>query len=231
MSTSTRDSRATDVPGRADGRRGEVLRGDRIYAELRERLISLRIAPGAPIDETVTSRELAVSLGSVREAVRRLATERLVVTFPRRGTFAADISITDLSHICEVRTALEGHAAYRAAERFAALEQDTVQALLHDLARCREVGDVEVQVTLYARLHGFVSRSAANPFMEDSLVRYINLSVRVWRYVVQHITDPLVLLAEHDQILTAIADGDPDQAPPGLVRHIGGFESAIREVL
>ena len=53
----------------------------------------------------------------VREAIERLALENLVSVFPRRGTFASEINITDLAHISDVRVQLEGHAAYRAAER------------------------------------------------------------------------------------------------------------------
>ena len=53
----------------------------------------------------------------MREAIKRLALENLVTVFPRRGTFASEINITDLADISDVRTQLEGHAAYRAAQR------------------------------------------------------------------------------------------------------------------
>ena len=52
----------------------------------------------------------------MREAVRRLALEGLVVVYPRRGTFAAPINITSLSDVTDVRAQLEPHAAYRAAQ-------------------------------------------------------------------------------------------------------------------
>ena len=91
------------------------LLSDRAYAALRDRLVSLEIAPGAPIDEEALIRELGVGRTPVREAVRRLALERLVVVYPRRGTFAAAINITSLSDITDVRVQLEAHAAERAA--------------------------------------------------------------------------------------------------------------------
>jgi DNA-binding GntR family transcriptional regulator len=59
------------------------LLSDRAYAALRDRLVSLEIAPGAPIDEEALTRELGVGRTPVREAVRRLALERLVVVWPR----------------------------------------------------------------------------------------------------------------------------------------------------
>src|SRR5512133_4381963 len=95
---------------------GELL-ADRAYAELRDRILTLAIAPGAPINEDALGRDLEMGRTPVREAIKRLALERLVTVFPRRGTFASEINITDLAAISDVRVQLEGHAARRAAER------------------------------------------------------------------------------------------------------------------
>src|SRR6476660_3398485 len=91
------------------------LLSDRAYAAIRDRLIRLEIAPGAPIDEESLTGELGVGRTPVREAVRRLAMEGLVVIYPRRGTFATAINITSLSDITDVRLQLEPRAAERAA--------------------------------------------------------------------------------------------------------------------
>ena len=91
------------------------LLSDRAYAALRDRLIDLSIAPGDPIDEDALTRELGVGRTPVREAVRRLVLEGLVVVYPRRGTFATAINLTSLSDITDVRLQLEPHAAERAA--------------------------------------------------------------------------------------------------------------------
>ena len=55
--------------------------------ELRDRIITLRIPPGAPIDEDALGAELEMGRTPVREAIKRLALENLVTVFPRRGTF------------------------------------------------------------------------------------------------------------------------------------------------
>src|SRR3954447_8137142 len=91
------------------------LLADRAYVALRDRIVALRIPPGAPINEDALGRELRMGRTPVREAIKRLALENLVTVFPRRGTFASEINITDLAHISDVRQQLEGHAAYRAA--------------------------------------------------------------------------------------------------------------------
>src|ERR1700716_1756260 len=93
------------------------LLADRAYVELRDRIVTLRIPPGAPIDEDQVGDDLQMGRTPVREAIKRLALENLVAVSPRRGTFASEINITDLAHISDVRMQLEGHAAYRAAQR------------------------------------------------------------------------------------------------------------------
>ena len=103
-----------------DGRRplttGPSL-ADQAYAVLRELITSGELPPGERLTERGLAGRLGVSPTPVREAIKRLALENLVTVFPRRGTFASEINITDLAHISDVRTQLEGHAAYRAAER------------------------------------------------------------------------------------------------------------------
>jgi len=86
----------------ATSQAGELL-ADRAYAELRDRIVALVIAPGAPINEDALGRELEMGRTPVREAIKRLALENLVTVFPRRGTFASEINITDLAQISDVR--------------------------------------------------------------------------------------------------------------------------------
>src|ERR1700739_308008 len=112
-----------------------TLLADRAYVELRDRIISLRIPAGAPIDEDRRGAELEMGRTPVREAIKRLALENLVTVFPRRGTFASEINITDLAHVSDVRVQLEGHAAYRAAERITQAQRAELAELLEELGR------------------------------------------------------------------------------------------------
>src|ERR1700748_3960583 len=120
-------------PGRRRGTTRDLL-ADRAYRALRDRLVTLRIPPGAPIDEDAIGRELKMGRTPVREAIKRVALENLVTVSPRRGTFASEINITDLAHISDVRMQLEGHAAYRAAQRLTEVQQDEIEELLDELA-------------------------------------------------------------------------------------------------
>ena len=117
------------------------LLADRAYVQLRDLIITLRIRPGDPIDEDRLGEALQMGRTPVREAVKRLALENLVTVFPRRGTFASDINITDLTHISEVRVVLEAHAAYRAAERITDAQRAELAELLDELSRSQGSDD------------------------------------------------------------------------------------------
>jgi hypothetical protein len=124
------------------------LLADRAYVQLRDLIITLRIPPGAPIDEDRLGEALEMGRTPVREAVKRLALENLVTVFPRRGTFASEINITDLTHISDVRAVLEAHAAYLAAQRITDAQRAELAGLLDELSRSRGSDDGEALMAL-----------------------------------------------------------------------------------
>ena len=103
---------------------------NRAYLALRDRLTTLQIRPGEPIDDGLVASELEVGRTPVREALKRLEDDRLVISYPRRGTFATGVEITDLAYINEIRVQLEPLAARRAAERATAGERSAIRDLL-----------------------------------------------------------------------------------------------------
>jgi DNA-binding GntR family transcriptional regulator len=190
------------------------LLADRAYIELRDRIVTLRIPPGAPIDEDRLGEKLEMGRTPVREAVKRLALENLVTVFPRRGTFASDINITDLAHISDVRAQLEGHAAYRAAEWITDTQRAELEQLLQELDDGAGSDDVDALMAL-----------------EATLSRYFNLSLRIWYLVIDRLPHLFAHVHEHDDVLHAVADGDAAKARDLLAEHIATFEREIRAVL
>ncbi|HYB27291.1 MAG TPA: GntR family transcriptional regulator [Solirubrobacteraceae bacterium] len=213
------------------GAAGRGLLADRAYRELRDRLVTLRIPPGSPIDEDAIGRELEMGRTPVREAIKRLALENLVTVFPRRGTFASEINITDLAQVSDVRVQLEGHAAYRAAERITQGQRAELAALLDELRRSRGADDLESLMALDTRVHRFIYRCAANPFLEETLTRYFNLSLRIWYLVIDRLPHLFARVHEHQDVLRAIDAGEADRARDILAVHIATFEREIRSVL
>jgi DNA-binding GntR family transcriptional regulator len=216
-------------PGTGNGTTSELL-ADRAYAALRDRIVQLRIAPGAPINEDELGRELDMGRTPVREAIKRLALENLVTVFPRRGTFASEINITDLAHISDVREQLEGHAAYRAAQRLTTAGRAELDGLLERIAAPGEAPREEL-MALDADIHRFVHRASANPYLEETLGRYFNLSLRIWYLVLDRLPHLTERVREHRLLLEAVRDGDADRARTIAAEHVGTFATEIRSVL
>jgi DNA-binding GntR family transcriptional regulator len=219
-------SHISAAPGGARG-----LLADRAYDELRDRIVTLKIAPGEPIDEDEIGEQLGMGRTPVREAIKRLALENLVTVYPRRGTFASDINITDLAHISDVRMQLEGHAACRAAQRLTPTARVELEGLLDELDRCAQAQDHSRLMGLDAEVHRFIHRVPGNPYLEETLGRYFNLSLRIWYLVLERLPHVVARVHEHREVLHAIADGDPDRARRVMMAHVETFEREIRAVL
>jgi DNA-binding GntR family transcriptional regulator len=151
--------------------------------------------------------------------------------FPRRGTFASEINITDLADISDVRAQLEGHAAYRAAERITESQRAELDSLLAELDARRGDEDVESLMDLDATVHRFIYRCAGNPFLEETLGRYLNLSLRIWYLVIDRLPHLFTRVHEHEEVLHAIESGQAERAREILTQHIATFEQEIRAVL
>jgi DNA-binding GntR family transcriptional regulator len=207
------------------------LLADRAYEGLRDRIVTLQIKPGEPIDEDRIGRELGMGRTPVREAIKRLALEKLVTVFPRRGTFASEINITDLAQISDVRSVVEAHAAQRAAERLTAAQRDELAELLAALDAGHDERDGGALMALDARVHRFIYRCADNPYLAETCDRYFNLSLRIWYLALDRMPELAGHIQEHRDVLAAIADGDSRRARRTITEHIQTFERGIRAVL
>ncbi len=216
---------------RTDSAPAPRLLGERAYAGLRDRIVTLQIRPGEPIDEDRIARDLGMGRTPVREAIKRLALERLVTVYPRRGTFASDINITDLAQISDVRMAVEGHAARRAAQRLTDEGRAELQALCAELRDAPADLDGAALMAVDARVHRFVYRCAENPYLGETCERYFNLSLRIWHLAIDRMPQLRAHVEEHLEVLQAIADGDGDRAAATLSTHVAAFERAVRAVL
>lgn len=204
---------------------GELL-ADRAYVELRDQILTLALPPGAPINEERLGRELQLGRTPLREAIKRLALENLISVYPRRGTFVTEINITDLADISDVRVQLEGHAAYRAAQRLTTPQREELDGLLEQVERPE--GDL---MALDAEVHRFVYRCAGNPYLRETLERYLNLSLRIWYLVLSRLPHLFERVLEHRDLLLAIRDGDAEGARGIAAEHVATFEVEIRSVL
>ena len=205
---------------------------DRAYTAIQDRLIMLDIPPMAPIDDVALAESLGVGRTPVREALKRLEVDRLVVSYPRRGTFATGVDITDLAYISEIRVQLEPLAARRAAAK--ATQQARTE--IEELAAAIETNDVPSMdrgelMSWDLRVHRAIYRAAGNPHLEDTLIRYHNLATRIFCLFIDRMTDFDRHIGEHAGLLRAIAAGEADRAEQRARAHVVGFEKAIRAII
>ena len=206
---------------------------ERAYGAIQDKLIMLEIPPMAPIDEVSLVEELEVGRTPVREALKRLEVDRLVVSYPRRGTFATAVDIIDLAYISEIRVQLEPLAARRAAEGAGGA---SLRAGLGELADATDALDVpaldrDELMRWDMRVHRSIYRAAGNPHLEDTLVRYDNLATRIFCLFLDRMPGFDRHVGEHAGLLRAIADGDGELAATLAHEHVIGFEKAVRAVI
>jgi DNA-binding GntR family transcriptional regulator len=200
------------------------------YLRIRERIVSLDMPPGSVVNESKLRGDLNIGRTPIREALQRLARENLVRSIPHRGTFVTDVNITDLARITEVRVVLEAHAARLAAEKLTTADREAIQRLLEELRQGR-IRDQKELMDLDQRVHRAVYKATRNAFLESTLERYFNLSLRLWYLVLDQEVGLRQSVAEHVEVLEAILAGKGDRADESMRRHVVGFEQAIRKVL
>jgi DNA-binding GntR family transcriptional regulator len=200
------------------------------YQRILERIVSLEMPPGSVVNEARLRDELKIGRTPIREALQRLARENLVRSIPHRGTFVTDVNITDLARITEVRVVLESHAARLAAEKLSSGDRDSIQELLVLVRRGYVTGQRDL-MHLDQRIHRILYRAARNPFLESTLERYFNLSLRLWYLVLDREVRLREAVDEHIKLLEAVLAGDGDRAEDIMRRHVTGFEHEIRKVL
>jgi DNA-binding GntR family transcriptional regulator len=214
---------------RRDPSEGSGLLSERAYTALRDRLVTLAIPAGAPIDEDELLHGLGVGRTPVREAVRRLALEGLVVVYPRRGTFASPINITSLSDVTDVRGQLEAHAAYRAARLVDESDRQEARDLIAELENA--LPSQRAMIELDTRVHRFVYRCSRNPYLAQDLDRYLNMSLRMWHLTFDRLPPLDDRVREHRDLLEAICRGDAEGARSVALEHVLAFAREIRAAL
>jgi DNA-binding GntR family transcriptional regulator len=206
--------------------------GDWAYEAIRNRLIMLDIRPGEPLSDDALAQDLGTGRTPVREALKQLESDRLVVAYPHRGTFATTVDITDLAFISEIRTELEPLAAARAATTATAVTRVRLAELARDVANLEaEVTDRRELIRRDVLVHREIYCASGNPYLADILVRQDNLATRIWCLFIDQLPDLACHVGEHSQLLEAIAQGTADKAAQLALEHVTNFDAAIRAIV
>jgi DNA-binding GntR family transcriptional regulator len=197
------------------------------YNLIKEKVIKIQMPPGSVIRETDLMQELDIGRTPIREALKRLESENLVIVKPRQGMFVADIPITDLIQIFEVRVELESICAYLASKRMTS----EILTRMKDLAEAYSGSDKDDLNRLFDQDHQFhmlLAEAANNRFLRDEIDQYYNLSMRIWYLVLGNVKPEDVDVEAHLKILRAIEARDHEAARKHMRKHIEQFHRTIK---
>jgi DNA-binding GntR family transcriptional regulator len=200
---------------------------DRAYVAMRDRIVTLRLAPGTALREDDLMRDLGLGRTPLREAVKRLALEGLVEVRPRSGTFVTGVQATDIVHIAEVRAELEAQAARLAAKRMDDSLRAAAARLDSELRAIEGTTGIDAYMALDERVHRFVWEAAGNPYLLDALERLWALSLRIWHLVLERVPALPAAVEEQRALLDALVSGDARRAGARMREHVQAFEGEI----
>ncbi|GAA4901985.1 DNA-binding GntR family transcriptional regulator [Stackebrandtia albiflava] len=189
---------------------------DLVYRTLKRRIIEVRVPPGHRLIERDLATELDVSRIPVREALRLLSAEGLVVIVPGRGTIVSPFTPRDVRDLFDVRTGVEVLATRLAAER---ATEDDLARLRELLAVARRHTDDPHRLTEHnADFHNELVAVSGNRLLE-TLMRPLDSRLR-WLFHLAVELDPVAQCREHETIYRAIAAHDVEEATRLAAQHI-----------
>ena len=198
------------------------------YRAIKDMIVSLELPPAALLDERGLAERLGVGLTPVRQALRRLEWESLVVILPRRGTLVADLNDSDLGRIYELRSVLEPQAAELAAERGTPEQRAALGAVIAAMHAelARPTPDRRVLIALDRDLHRQIWAMAGNEMLEQTLEWLFSHVLRRWNVSIDRNESLGSVMQMHDEIADAIVAGDAQQARAAMARHVAGFQAS-----
>ena len=202
---------------------------DVVFESLREGILEGKLSPGQRLMEVQLAEQLGVSRTPVREAIRKLELEGLVVMLPRKGAYVANMSLKDIIDVLEIRASLEGLSAYLAAERINEEDIKKLEKIAQEFKEHADDGDVEGLLKMDVEFHECIFNATNN----KKLHQLINsLWEQVYRFRVTYISDydsSVNIIKEHELILEAIIKGDSELAKRYATEHIEKAEQFMIE--
>ena len=204
---------------------------DVVFKTLRQAILKGELEPGERLMEIQLAERLGVSRTPIREAIRKLELEGLVLMIPRKGAEVARISESNLRDVLEVRRSLEELAIDLACQRMTPEELEELKMIQEKFALAIKSGDAMQIAETDERYHEIIYLSTKN----EKLVQILNnLREQMYRYRLEYIKDEdkrQILLIEHEHILKALSLRHVQEAKQAVREHIDNQEITIRKNL
>jgi DNA-binding GntR family transcriptional regulator len=201
---------------------------DQAYNRLEERIVTLKLAPGAILSEQVLSSELGIGRTPIREALQRLAREGLVLVLPRKAIIVTDTDPARQLLVLEVRRELERLLARASAERASVPERARFQAIADGMEGAAQANDDIAFMRLDRELNALLAEAAHNEYAARTM-RFLNgHSRRFWYLHYKQAADLPKIARLHADEARAIAKGKADRAMAASDRLIDYVENFTR---
>jgi DNA-binding GntR family transcriptional regulator len=202
-----------------------------VFNTLRKAILTGELKPGERLMEIHLANQLGVSRTPIREAIRKLELEGLVVMMPRRGAEVAQITEKSLRDVLEVRRSLDALCAELACDRITGEELEKLKEACEQFEKAAGTDDVAEIAKSDVALHDIIVQATRN----RRLIQIVNnLSEQMYRYRFEYIKDEERhdnLVEEHRMIYESILHGDKEKAAEASKIHIDNQEqSVIRQI-
>ena len=200
---------------------------DVVFNTLRQAILKGELEPGERLMEIQLAERLGVSRTPIREAIRKLELEGLVLMIPRKGAEVAKISEKSLRDVLELRRSLEELAIELACQRMTEEEIDELEDAQRAFRKAVDSKDVMLMAETDEKYHEIIYQGTKN----SRLVQILNnLREQMYRYRLEYIKDAdkrQILLIEHDNILKAVRNRKVAEAKAAMREHIDNQEITV----
>ena len=200
---------------------------DVVFNTLRQAILKGELAPGERLMEIQLAEKLGVSRTPIREAIRKLELEGLVLMIPRKGAEVAKISEKSLRDVLEVRRSLEELAIELACQRMSEDDMAELERMQGNFKSAIDRGEAMSIAQSDEQYHDVIYQGTRN----DKLVQMLgNLREQMYRYRLEYIKDEdkrQVLLVEHEHILNALKNRNIAEAKKAAREHIDNQEITV----
>lgn len=207
-------------------------RRDQAYRKIWQRIVHLDYAPLTLLNEKQLSAELEIGLSPVREALRCLEYDGLVMILPRRGTLTTEIGLTDVQSELEIRVELEGLAGRLAAQRGSDAEHERLAKhvqKMSDLCSKRANGQRNIEFTdMDGEFHRLIYAQTKNKSLVRDLERHFAHALRIWFYCHRirnrmpefGVTPEDEQIENYREVADALRKRDSARAEAGMRKHV-----------
>ena len=205
---------------------------DVVFNTLRQAILRGELKPGERLMEVQLANKLGVSRTPIREAIRKLELEGLVLMIPRKGAEVADITEKSLMDVLEVRKALEELAVQLCCDKITGKEIEELHRAADDFRRILKTSDDVTEIAeADVRFHDIIYLATGN----QKLIQILNnLREQMYRYRVECIkrkeSHP-ILIAEHEEIIRRIENKEKKEAADIVCRHLVNKTKVVTGVI